>query len=55
MKKIYYKQYGSKRRYSNLTQKDRIALRDAHNRGKSLSKEQKEEIFGVNPKFIRTN
>lgn len=53
MSKIYYKQFGDKRRYSNLTQKDRIMLRNAKRKG--LTKEQKLLIFGNNPVFIKTN
>jgi len=55
MCKIYYTEYEGRRKYSNLTQKDRIALRNAHNRGKALSKEEKERIFGTNSKFIKLN
>lgn len=55
MSKIYYTEYNSRRRYSNLTQKDRIALRNAHNRGIPLNKEEKKKVFGDNPIFIKTN
>lgn len=54
-KKVYYYEnnYGQ-RRYENLTQSDRIKLRDCHNRKRKLTAEEKKEIFGSeNPIFIR--
>ena len=51
MAKIYYTETSKGKRYSNLTQKDRIMLRNA--KGKGLTSEQKTQIFGANPVFIK--
>ena len=53
--KIYYTESNGKRRYSNLTQQDRIMLRNASNQGRPLTPSEKEKVFGVNPKFVKTN
>lgn len=55
MSKVYYTEFSGRRKYSNLTQKDRIELRDSRNRKKPLSKEARERIFGSKPVFIKTN
>jgi hypothetical protein len=55
MKKVYYRKdkYGNNR-YENLTQQDRIKLRDCKNRGRALTSSEKKEIFGSeNPIFER--
>lgn len=55
MNKVYYykDKYGNNR-YENLTQKDRIKLRDCKNRGRALTASEKREIFGSEtPEFIR--
>jgi len=55
MKKVYYSKdkYGNNR-YENLTQQDRIKLRDCKNRHVALTADERKEIFGdKNPKFIR--
>jgi len=55
MKKVYYsKDKYDNNRYENLTQKDRIKLRDCKNRHIALTSEERREIFGdENLKFIR--
>lgn len=55
MAKVYYSKdkYGNNR-YENLTQQDRIKLRNCKNSGRSLTASEKREIFGSeNPEFIR--
>lgn len=55
MSKVYYhKDKFGNNRYENLTQKDRIKLRDCKNRGRALTPSEKREIFGSeNPEFVR--
>lgn len=55
MSKVYYykDKYGNNR-YENLTQRDRIKLRECKNRGRSLTSNERKEIFGSeNLEFIR--
>jgi hypothetical protein len=57
MKKIYYsKDIHGNNRYSNLTQKDRIKLRECKNTGRRLTPSETKEIFGTEyPTFVKTN
>lgn len=55
MSKVYYykDKYGNNR-YENLTQQDRIKLRECKNKGRKLTPTERQEIFGSeNPRFIR--
>jgi len=55
MGKVYYsKDKYDNNRYDNLTQKDRIKLRECKNKHTALTAREKREMFGdENPKFIR--
>lgn len=49
----YYRNKYDKRIYENLTQRDRIILRDCRNKKRKLTQKEKIEIFGSeNPIFV---
>ena len=54
-KKVYYsKDSHGNNRYDNLTQSDRIKLRDCRDSKRKLTSDEKLEIFGSrNPVFIQ--
>ena len=51
--KVYYSECNGKKKYENLTQKDRIVLRNAKNAGRPLSSKERIEIFGNAPVFVK--